>query len=74
MVQTLCRLWFSSFMAHLQEGPTLSHVHCTYSQISVTCRFGPNNLMASWGLNEDDFVGFKKGLDIASCRVSTGDG
>jgi hypothetical protein len=59
-------------MTPLQEGPTLSHVHYTYSQISVICRFGPNNLMASWGYNGDAFVGFRRGGILQAVGLVTG--
>jgi hypothetical protein len=29
--------------------PTPLYIHCMYSPISVTCRFGSNNLTAGWG-------------------------
>jgi len=36
------------------------------------CRFGSNNLMASWDCEGDGFVGFRRGRDIAGCRVDKG--
>lgn len=47
-------------------------IQYTYSSISVICRFGSNNLMASWGCEGDGFVGFKRGRDIAGCGVDKG--
>ena len=37
------------------------HILYAYSSISVICRFGSNNLMASWDCEGDGFVGFKRG-------------
>lgn len=52
--------------------PIPLHIQYTYSSISVMCRFGSNNLMASRDCEGDGFVGFGRGLDIAGCRVDKG--
>lgn len=52
--------------------PIPLHIQYMYSSISVMCRFGSNNLKASWDCEGGGFVGFRRGRDSAGCRVDKG--